>query len=253
MPISMATYEFIFWAWVAIAVLIFFLLLKIAAPYGRHSSSNWGPLIDNHYGWMSMEIPALAMMLVFFIINFTRQDIIIEIIIGIFCLHYFNRTFIYPFRLNTSGKKIPLLIVISGLFFNICNTFLLGYYLTYFASYTLGWLTDIRFILGIILFFGGFWINWKSDTILIKLRGPKETGYKIPQGGLFNLISCPNFFGEIIEWTGYAVLCWNLPAVAFLIWTTANLVPRALAHHKWYKKNFEDYPTQRKAIFPFIL
>jgi len=37
------------------------------------------------------------------------------------------------------------------------------------------------------------------------------------------------------------------------VWTIANLVPRALAHHKWYNEHFENYPAERKAIFPFIL
>jgi hypothetical protein len=48
-------------------------------------------------------------------------------------------------------------------------------------------------------------------------------------------------------------MCWNLPAVSFLAWTVANLIPRALSHHKWYKKQFADYPAGRKAIIPFVL
>jgi hypothetical protein len=80
-----------------------------------------------------------------------------------------------------------------------------------------------------------------------------ETAYKIPFGNLFRYISCPNHFGEIIEWAGYALLCWNLPASAFFIWTSANLIPRAIAHHHWYREHFSDYPMNRKAVIPFIL
>ncbi|MBK6611366.1 MAG: hypothetical protein IPG29_10875 [Sphingobacteriales bacterium] len=36
------------------------------------------------------------------------------------------------------------------------------------------------------------------------------------------------------------------------VWTFANLVPRAVAHHQWYHKQFANYPPYRKAIFPFL-
>jgi len=39
----------------------------------------------------------------------------------------------------------------------------------------------------------------------------------------------------------------------FLIWVIANLFPRALSHHKWYKEKFSDYPKNRKAIIPGII
>ena len=51
----------------------------------------------------------------------------------------------------------------------------------------------------------------------------------------------------------FAILCWNLPALAFAVWTAANLVPRAVAHHKWYVAQFPDYPSQRRALLPGLL
>ena len=38
-----------------------------------------------------------------------------------------------------------------------------------------------------------------------------------------------------------------------LVWVIANLFPRALSHHKWYKEKFSDYPKNRKAIIPGII
>ncbi|MBK8611152.1 MAG: 3-oxo-5-alpha-steroid 4-dehydrogenase [Chitinophagaceae bacterium] len=253
MLIPFSSYQVIFYVWISIALFVFVLLLKIAAPYGRHSSAKWGPLIDNHYGWLLMELPALAVMIFFFFHNLTIDNLAVELMIGLFCLHYFNRTFIFPFRLRTRGKKMPLLIMFSGIFFNLSNTFLMGYYFTHFANYGTAWLTDFRFIAGLCLFFAGLWINWKSDNILIHLRKRTETDYKIPRGWLFSLISCPNLMGELMEWAGFAILCWNMPALAFFIWTAANLIPRAMAHHTWYKNKFEDYPPERKAIIPYLL
>ena len=253
MLISFSQYKVIIFVWIAIAVCIFFLLTRITAPYGRHTSSNWGPLIDNHLGWLLMELPALLIMGYFFYRNLDVSSPAIPIMIGLFCLHYFNRSFIFPFRLHTKGKIITLLIVSSGIFFNLANTFLLGYYFTHFVKYDNSWLTDWRFITGIILFFCGLFINWKADDILIHLRKPNETHYLIPQGWLFEWVSCPNMLGELIEWGGFALLCWNLPALAFFIWSAANLVPRALSHHQWYKNKFTGYPSNRKAIVPFVV
>jgi len=240
-------------AWIAVAIMIFFLLLKITAPYGRHSNSKWGPLISNKWGWVIMEMPVLIVLGVFI---FPVKDILPLVgwlMVGFFCLHYFNRVFVFPFRLQTKGKMMPLIIVLSAIFFNIMNGFSIGYYFGHFANYTNEWLTSWQFITGTLIFFSGLFINWSSDNILIHLRKPGETGYKIPKGGLFEKISCPNLFGELVEWLGFAILCWNLPAVTFFIWTAANLIPRALSHHKWYREKFNDYPPERKAIIPFVV
>lgn len=45
----------------------------------------------------------------------------------------------------------------------------------------------------------------------------------------------------------------NIGATSFAVWTMVNLFPRALDHHKWYKLKFEEYPEDRKAVFPFII
>ena len=103
-----------------------------------------------------------------------------------------------------------------------------------------------------ILLIIGLIINLKSDEILLNLR-KDSSGYKIPQTFMYNYISCPNYFGEIIEWMGFSVMVWSFPAFIFVLWTIANLVPRAVSHHKWYHKQFQDYPKSRKAIIPFII
>ena len=109
------------------------------------------------------------------------------------------------------------------------------------------------FLAGIALFAAGFLIHSSSDNILRSLRKPGETGYSIPQGGMFRFISCPNYFGEIIEWVGWALLTWSVAGLAFATFTFANLFPRAIAHHRWYRGEFTDYPSERKAIIPFIV
>lgn len=148
---------------------------------------------------------------------------------------------------------MPVVIMFSAMGFNLMNGFSMGYFMANFATYDNTWFTTPQFIVGFSIFLLGMIINWEADHRLIHLRKPGETGYKIPQGGFFRWVSCPNLMGEIIEWGGFAILMWSLPGVSFFIWTFANLAPRAMSHHKWYLEKFEDYPKTRKAVIPGIL
>ncbi|XP_052701518.1 3-oxo-5-alpha-steroid 4-dehydrogenase 2-like isoform X2 [Crassostrea angulata] len=94
------------------------------------------------------------------------------------------------------------------------------------------WMWNSRFYLGIILFCTGMFINLQADHILRNLRKPGETGYKIPRGGLFEYVSGANFFGEIVEWLGFAVANGTLPTFAFFFFTLCNIGPRACHHHQ---------------------
>jgi 3-oxo-5-alpha-steroid 4-dehydrogenase len=53
------------------------------------------------------------------------------------------------------------------------------------------------------------------------------------KGGMFNYVSGANFFGEIVEWTGFAVACWSVPAAAFAMFTACFIGPRAVNHHRF--------------------
>lgn len=248
-----STYEQLILAWMAVGVVTFFILLKVTAPYGRHSSSGWGPMISNRLGWILMEVPVMLCLLYFMRETIVPLSNYVLVLLALFFFHYLNRTFIFPLRIKTKGKKMPLIIVVSAILFNVVNGSSLGYYFANFASYTNADFKSMHFIFGALLFCAGLCINWIYDTRLINLRKEGSQHYLIPKGGLFSLVSCPNLFGEIVEWSGFALMCWNLPAVAFLVWTLANLVPRAISHHRWYLQKFEDYPNERKAVIPFII
>jgi hypothetical protein len=241
------------WIWIIIGIVTFFIALKFKAPYGRHTSSNWGPQIDNKWAWFFMEIPAFSIPFVFLLHNFKNLNTIHIVILGLFIIHYFNRVFIYPFRIKTTGKKMPLIIAVFAVLFNTINGFNIGFYFTQLSTLNPPWFYDIRFLIGISLFITGMLINHKSDHMLINLRRPGETSYKIPKGFLFEKISCPNHFGEIVEWVGFAILSWSLPAIAFAIWTMANLIPRSINHHDWYRETFKDYPKKRRAVIPYVV
>jgi 3-oxo-5-alpha-steroid 4-dehydrogenase 1 len=251
--ISHGTFNLICWSWIAIAVIIFPILLKVTQPYGRHSKSNFGPMINNRLGWFLMEFPSLAIFGYYMFFRANLFNVLILIPALLWMLHYFHRVLIFPLQIRTARKKIPMLIVLLAFIFNIINGFLNGYWFVHFASeYKSDALVNLRLVAGVIIFISGFAVNKYHDAILIKLRPATGDGYKIPYGGLFKYVSCPNFFGEIISWAGYALVAFNLPALSFLIWTLINLSTRALDHHRWYLKEFAEYDKKRRALVPFL-
>ena len=238
----------------AVGIIAFPILLKITQPYGRHVTSKWGPMIGNKLGWIIQESPSMIFLSIFFFTGTGEKTKIVWFFWALWILHYINRSIIFPLRTHTNNKQIPVLIVISAIFFNFMNGFVNGTFFGNFAGgYSDDYFTSPRFIIGLVVFTTGVIINNQADTILINLRKPGETGYKIPTGGLFKYISCPNHFGEIVEWLGFAIMVGSLPAWSFALWTAVNLIPRALDHHKWYLKKFADYPQERKAVIPFLI
>ncbi|MCB9994694.1 MAG: DUF1295 domain-containing protein [Hyphomicrobiaceae bacterium] len=240
--------------WMLIGIALFPVQFFVTAPYGRHARSDWGPTISNRLGWCLMEVVSLVIFAALFLAGPNMKTAPMWIFFALWVAHYVNRSLIFPWRTHTRGKTMPLMIVGSAAAFNIMNAGLNGLNFGWFgAIYPDTWLTDPRFVVGLIIFATGAAINLWSDNRLIGLRKGDETGYKIPRGGLFELVSCPNLMGEIIQWWGFALMCWNLPALSFAVWTAANLIPRAVSHHRWYRRTFADYPANRRAVIPALV
>tara|TARA_B100001059_G_C17777119_1_gene551954 strand:- start:285 stop:1025 length:741 start_codon:yes stop_codon:yes gene_type:complete len=237
--------------WTVIGIILFPIILKNKAPYGRHTTKKWGKTISNKTGWIIMELPALLICPLFYFTNTTNLPSLNTFFVGLWIIHYINRTIIFPFRIKTKGKKMPLAIALSAIFFNTINGVINGYFLSV-TDYSFS--NSLLILTGFFIFFIGLVLNIYSDNKLISLReNTQVNNYAIPKGGLFNKISCPNFFGELTEWFGFALMTFNIGSLSFFVWTFINLVPRALSHHNWYKINFENYPKNRKAIIPYIL
>ncbi|OHD55887.1 MAG: hypothetical protein A2Y33_08630 [Spirochaetes bacterium GWF1_51_8] len=249
----MALYLGIAYGFIGIGAAVFIALFFITAPYGRHVRPGWGPPLDNRLAWVLMEGPAALMMLVYFFTG-ARFDLVPIVLLVLWEAHYMERAFIYPFLIDR-GKKMPLGVVLFGVMFNLLNTYLQGRWLFVMnpeGSYAAGWFLDPRFILGAALFIAGYVVNRWADSVILRLKRNSPGTYSLPKGGMYELVSCPNYFGELVIWLGWAVMTWSLAGWTFLFWTAANLVPRALSNHKWYLKTFPDYPANRKALIPFV-
>lgn len=240
-------------SWLALGVALYPLMLRITAPYGRHAKLQGKYNIDNRLGWLLMELPALVLVPGLVVLGGSWQYGAVRFFTGLWVGHYFYRAIIFPAILRTPGKKMPILILLSAFGFNLVNGFLNGYWLGWLESRDQhDLIVDARVIIGTILFGCGFLIHLYHDRTLIGLRKRDQVGYQIPRVGLFRLVSCPNFLGEIIQWAGFALMTWNFASLSFLVWTIANLSSRAGDHHRWYQQTFADYPPNRRALVPWI-
>lgn len=239
------------WAIAAIVTLIW-----VTAPYGRHQRDGWGPKLNTRLAWVLMESPASLGFAYFFFTGPNHTQIAPLILFVLWQLHYAHRAFIYPFQLRLKpGDSMTAVVAFTGSLYCGVNGYLNGSYVGRLGEHLASpdWLYDWRFIVGVIVFFAGYALNKHSDHVLQNLRKPGETGYKIPYGGGYRFVSAPNYLGELITWSGFALASWSLAGVSFVVFTAANLVPRALTNHRWYKEKFQDYPPERKAVIPFLL
>ncbi|XP_046343897.1 3-oxo-5-alpha-steroid 4-dehydrogenase 1-like isoform X3 [Haliotis rufescens] len=209
--------SYMFLAWGALVAVS---LQVVSAPYGRYARKGWGVGVTANVAWAIQELPSFAVPLLLLALSDSPKihDLPNKIILGLFLLHYFQRTFIFS-PLIKGGKATPLVPFLMAFVFCTMNGYLQGRYLLRYADFSADWERKPTFLLG----------------------------------GMFEYVSGANFLGEILEWWGFAVASCTLPALGFAVFTTCNIGPRACQHHQWYRQKFEDYPKGRRAVLPFIL
>ncbi len=239
-----------------IAVVVFFALYHVDAGYGKFYSRSWGPAVDNRLGWVLMESPVFLAMLLLWLFSERRADPVRLAFLLIFELHYFQRSFIFPLLIK-GRSKMPLSIIAMGVLFNTLNALMQGgwiFYISPVEMYPLSWFADPRFICGTLLFASGMFVNIQSDSIIRHLRKPGDNRHYLPKGGMFRYVTSANYLGELMEWTGFAILTWSWSGAVFALWTFANLCPRAARIYGRYRAEFGDKLDTRKVkrLIPFI-
>jgi 3-oxo-5-alpha-steroid 4-dehydrogenase 1 len=239
-----------------VALAVYVSLFFVDAGYGKFYNKKWGPAINNKIGWVLMEAPVFIAMLVLWLCSDRRDDIVRLAFLFLFELHYFHRSFVFPFRLR-GNNVMPLSIIVMGVTFNVLNALMQGGWIFYFSPadyYGRDWLSDPKFIAGFLIFIIGMYINIHSDDIIRNLRKDGDSRHYLPKDGLFRYVTSANYFGEVVEWIGFAVLTWSWAGAVFAWWTFANLAPRAHRIYDAYKKEFGDELDTKKTkrIIPFI-
>ena len=234
-----------------LAVLTFVGLRFVTAPYGRYRRAGWGPTVPARVGWLVMESPAVVVFVAVYALGPHRGDLVPVVLLALWLTHYGYRAFGYPFVMRT-GSRMPVTVMLMAIAFNVLNGYVNARWVSELGHYPPGWLLDPRFFVGVVLFGSGLTLNLSADRTLRRLRPPGDTGYHIPYGTGYRYVSCPNYLGEIVEWSGWAMATWSPAGLAFAVYTFANLAPRAVQHHAWYRERFPDYPPERRALIPFV-
>ena len=240
----------------SIALVVYVSLFFVDAGYGKFYNPKWGPAVNNKLGWVLMESPVFIAMLVLWLCSDRRGDLVRMAFLFLFELHYFQRSFVFPFRLR--GRSVmPLSIIIMGVIFNVLNALMQGGWIFYISPddyYPADWLTDPRFIVGFLVFIIGMYINIQSDDIIRNLRKEGDTKHYLPKGGMFRYVTSANYFGEFVEWVGFAILTWSWAGAVFAWWTLANLAPRAHRIYDAYREEFGDELDTKKTkrFIPFV-
>ncbi len=236
-----------------LAVATFVGLRFVRAPYGRYATDRWGPTVPARWGWLVMESPAALAFAGVYAAGPHRAQSVPVVLLALWQLHYVYRAFVYPWTLRGS-TRMPATIALMAIVFNLLNAYVNARWVSAYGDYPLRWLADPRFLAGTVVFLVGMAVNRDADRRLRALRGPTAgAGYQIPDGGLYRWVSCPNYLGEIAQWFGWALLTWSPAGLAFAVYSTANLLPRGIDHHAWYRERFPAYPPARRAVIPFVL
>ncbi len=245
------------WIMAGIALVVFITLYFVRAGYGIFRTPAWGPSLNNKTAWVLMEAPAFIVMLALWAYSGTGTGMPQFLFFLLFQLHYLQRSFIFPFLLK--GKsRMPVAIMTMGIIFNVLNGMMQAGGLFYYYPFP----TDchgMRYLLmphamaGLVLFLTGMFINLHSDHVIRHLRKPGDTKHYLPKKGMYRYVTSANYFGELVEWTGFAILTASPAAWVFVWWTAANLVPRANAIHRHYVEEFGTKAVgKRKRIIPYL-
>ncbi|NND83313.1 MAG: DUF1295 domain-containing protein [Gammaproteobacteria bacterium] len=246
-----------------IAILIFLGNRYGTAKYGGRfgESKKGGFRLSSKMGWILMELPALIIFPIVFFMGSNAMQPVPLFFLALWTFHYMNRAIINPMLMRTapgSQNSFDPSVMIFGWVVLAIHAYLNAAYISELGThYQSAWFSNPIFITGIAIYVFGFTLNVYSDHILRNLRSktpqPNEPRYKIPYGGMFKFVTCPQYLGEIISFVGLAVMTWNLGAVFVVAVTMANLIPRALITHRWFQEKFANYPAERRAIFPYVL
>lgn len=253
---SPVLFTYLLWVMSFLAIVVFICLYFITAGYGQFRTKRWGYSIDNRVAWFLMEAPVFFVMLIIWCRAGFPFHLPELILLGLFLVHYFQRSFVFP-SLMKGHSRMPLSIMMMGVLFNVINGIMQGGGLFWFpipdytqgASYLLRW----NAIVGIIVFLFGMIVNCHSDYVIRHLRQPGDTRHYLPQTGFYRYVTSANYFGELVEWIGFAIAAANPAAWVFALWTGANLIPRAHAIHRKYHEEFGDEAVgTRRRIIPLV-
>lgn len=234
----------------------------------RNGSKIYVKDLGPQIGWKTVFLAEYAGPLIVYLLFYTRPDIVYgkaaskpihttaHIAAACYTVHYVKRLLETLFVHRFSHATMPL----RNLFKNCAYYWGFTAYVSYHVNHPLFTSPCAYQVYGALLAFVLCEIgNFSVHIALRNLRPPGTNVRKIPVPdgnpftSLFNMVSCPNYTYEIGAWVAFSIMTSCLPALLFAIAGAYQMTIWALGKHRNYRKEFNDYPKQRRAIFPLIL
>ncbi|OBS82393.1 hypothetical protein A6R68_23618 [Neotoma lepida] len=244
------------------ALMLFVVLSLVSSPYGRYSSKYPGRQVPARLAWFLQELPSMVWPLYECARPAAARlgSLPNRVLLAMFLIHYVQRTLVFPVLIR-GGKDTPLVVFASAVLFCTFNGYLQSRYLSQFAVYAEDWVAHPCFLTGqdgrpnpgiLIPLMLNHMLYYRElensrklhpeSSFLTTLQiGSRET--VVPHGeffqteplvsprGLFEYVSAANYFGEIMEWCGFALASWSLQGGVFALFTFSTLFTRAKQHH----------------------
>lgn len=249
--------------------------LKDSETLGSLSIKNGGKLyfrdLGPQVGWTTVFLTEYAGPLVIYLLFYTKPACIygdvalnaktapvVKIACACWTFHYAKRLLETLFIHRFSHATMPIM----NIFKNSAYYWGFAAFVSYFVNhplYTPPMLGDVQVYGGLAFFALCELGNFSVHVALRNLRPPGTKERRIPYPtsnpltSLFWFVSCPNYTYEVGAWAAFTFMTQCLPAGLFTLAGFYQMAVWALGKHRNYKKEFEKYPKNRKAILPFIL
>ena len=181
---------------------------------------------------------------------YSNHSILQTVALVMVVLHYLKREYETCFVHRFSNSTMPILNLPKNCF----HYWVLGGLLISLDVYSSDYNLDINAsnIVLLLLWLFSEMSNLKTHLILKQLRPEGSSIRKIPRGFGFDLVSCPNYFFEIIGWICFTIIVKSKFSLFFTLVGAVQMFFWAKKKHVRYLKEFKDYP-KRKMLIPFII
>ena len=255
-------------------------------PYGKFGGEGKNFLsvgLPARVGWWLMELPCSAFFVYqFFVVGGPQaSQPVPRFFAFLFCCHYLYRGWIFPYMIRPSSSKLKNFdagVALGSWGVTLLHAYLNARWYAEHGKHLAGdrngepagkkkkggkrrgksdpyaWTKDVRFRLGVFLYYLGFALTIYHDHLMRELRPcPGGARYCIPHGGLYDYVTMGGYTSELLAWLGFAIASWGPNGMFIFLVSLGNLVPRAATSHQWYLDTFPEYAGLGRArLVPFV-
>ncbi|XP_033738774.1 very-long-chain enoyl-CoA reductase-like [Pecten maximus] len=221
-------------------------------------------------GWTTVFLTEYSGPLIAYLIFYARPAIIygaaasqprswvVNLAAACFSFHYVKRLLETVFVHRFSNATMPIMNIFKNSTYYWGFAAFISYYINH-PLYTLPTYGNTQVYSALAGFIFGELGNFSIHMAFRSLRPPGTKERRIPRATsnpfttMFNFVSCPNYTYEVVSWISFSVMTQCFPALLFTTCGFYQMAVWALGKHRNYKKEFKDYPRNRKSIVPFLL